>query len=124
MVLESVRLSVFDQMLKYGLCVISGVAGARCWARAKEGSRRSARNSFNFIETSGCKPLQLTPYLRGRSLEMVQKYYSTAGGRLAAAIGGTAVSDLIGGVMAAISRIFPARLRCLLTKASMTCAAS
>src|SRR5665213_4264801 len=55
---------------------------------------------------------------------MVQEIYSAAGGRFTAGGDGVVASGLVTTGTVASSRTFPARLRCLLTKASITCAAS
>jgi hypothetical protein len=53
---ESVRLSVVDQTLKYGSCVMSGVAGGRCCAeRGRTLSRdetATSRNGSEFFMTN------------------------------------------------------------------------
>jgi hypothetical protein len=52
---ESVRLSVVDQTLKYGSCVMRGVAGGRCWAvRGRTLSRKetASRDGSEFFMTN------------------------------------------------------------------------
>jgi len=53
---ESVRLSVVDQTLKYGSCVMRGVAGGRCWAvRGRTLNREetaTSRNGSEFFMTN------------------------------------------------------------------------
>jgi hypothetical protein len=53
---ESVRLSVVDQTLKYGSCVMSGVAGGRCWAVRGRALRRKkmvpSRDGSEFFMTN------------------------------------------------------------------------
>ena len=62
-VLEAVRSSVSDQIEKYGLCVISGVAGGRMagscaehagTAARKQRAKAGSRTSMRVLVNAGC----------------------------------------------------------------------